>query len=301
LCFQELNSVIPIQAKKNYYLHIKYSETLANSNHCMADVRSMLRAERAARAPPKSRKQAQTAQPSRKRKADDDDDDDSDGGTRKRTRAEEVNDLPAGFFDGASAEVPAHEEDEPEPEPEPPLPGFVAAKEKDPQVVAQQTSVLDTAGAVPSNFFENKETPNIDDEWAAFEREVASVPAPRQTALDAIKTGAVISAAPLSAEELAAQAREDKKTQKINREEEIAAEKEDATRALEEEFDEMEALEERVKRLRDKREKLRESRQAGDVQRDAVPPVPHKDIDQESSENDDDEDDEWDGWRFGTS
>lgn len=37
----------------------------------------------------------------------------------------------------------------------------------------------------------------------------------------------------------------------------MEAEKEDAARALEDEFDEMEGLEERVRRLREKREELR--------------------------------------------
>jgi hypothetical protein len=276
----------------------------------MADVRSMLRAERAARAPPKSRPQPQTTQPNKKRKADDE----AVGDSRKRTRAEEAHDLPAGFFDGgaaqSTAEDPTREEEETEEVQVPPLTGFVAAKEPDPQIQAQKSEAppptAQTKGTVPSNFFDDKQqAPDLDDEWAAFEREVAVVPAPpRQTALEALQSGAVISAAPLSAEELAAQAREDRTTQRVNREEELAAEKEDAARTLEDEFEEMEALEERVKRLRDKREKLRESRQIGDQVEDMVSPTapPLDEAQKDDSEDDEDDDgDDWDGWKFGTS
>jgi hypothetical protein len=283
----------------------------------MADVRSMLRAQRAARAPPKSR-HPQTAQPNKKRKADDDDGE-APGDTRKRTKAEETHDLPAGFFDGGVAEPSAEnlaeegEEEEEEEEAdnvrEPPLAGFVAAKEPDPQIAAQRSEApppaSQTDGKVPTNFFDNTHgAPDLDDEWAAFEREVAVVPAPpRPTALEALQSGAVISAAPLSAAELASQAKEDRTTQRVNREEELAAEKEDAARTLEDEFEEMEALEERVKRLREKREKLRESRQTGDQVEDVVSPIapPLDEAHKEDSEEDDDDGDEWDGWKFGTS
>jgi hypothetical protein len=271
----------------------------------MADVRSLLRAERAARAPTKKQKQAHTAQPSKKRKADDE----STGESRKRTRAEEANDLPAGFFDGGAGDLLAVEDPvEVEETEEAPLPGFVAAKEHDPQIVVQMSELppptTSSDGTVPSNFFDsNKDAPNLDDEWAAFERDVAAVPAPpRQTALEAIQNGAVISAAPLSAEEVAAQAREEKQTQRVNREEELAAEKEDAARTLEDEFEEMEALEERVKRLREKREKLRASRQAGSAEVDTISSAPVEEGSKDDSEDEDeDEGDEWNRWGFGTS
>jgi hypothetical protein len=258
----------------------------------MADVRSMLRAERAARAPPKKQKQAHTVQSSKKRKADDEAVDE----TRKRTKAEEANDLPVGFFDGGSQNLLAEDElAETEIIEEAPLPGFVAAKEQDPQIVALKTEPPPPATTTNA--------PNLDDEWAAFERDVAAVPAPpRQTALEAIQSGAVISAAPLSAEEIAAQAREERQAQRVNKEEELAAEKEDAARTLEDEFEEMEALEERVKRLRAKREKLRESWHVDSVDGNTISSDPLEELTQANSEDeDDDEADEWDGWRFGTS
>ncbi|KAI4172764.1 MAG: hypothetical protein LQ343_003356 [Gyalolechia ehrenbergii] len=93
-----------------------------------------------------------------------------------------------------------------------------------------------------------------EDEWAAFQREIASPP-PEPSALTA---AADISAAPITAAELAAQWREQASRQAKERAEaEVEGEKEDAARQLEEEFEEMAGLEDRVRRLREKREKLR--------------------------------------------
>lgn len=99
-----------------------------------------------------------------------------------------------------------------------------------------------------------------EDEWAAFERDVATPPPPLSTipAPSALTAAATISAAPLTATQLAAQAREQANTQgKEPREADIEGEKEDAVRSLEQEFDELENLEERVRRLKEKREELR--------------------------------------------
>ena len=98
-----------------------------------------------------------------------------------------------------------------------------------------------------------------EDEWAAFEREIATPP-PDPTPF-VFTAAATISAAPISAAELAARSREEASTQaKEQREAEVEAEKEDAARHLEEEFDEMEELESRVRKLREKREALRKRR-----------------------------------------
>lgn len=85
------------------------------------------------------------------------------------------------------------------------------------------------------------------DEWAAFERDVAEVAEPDFAT-------ATIEAAPVSAAQLAEQQRTNTVQQ---REDEAEAEKEDESRRMEEEFDVMEEMEDRVKKLRARREALR--------------------------------------------
>ena len=108
--------------------------------------------------------------------------------------------------------------------------------------------------------------PAIDEaEWAAFERDNA-IPPPLETSSAPIDlmANATITAAPVSAADLAAQQKEEERTTgRERREIEIEAEKEEATRQLEEEFEEMEGLEERVRRLREKREELRRKASEG--------------------------------------
>jgi hypothetical protein len=132
-----------------------------------------------------------------------------------------------------------------------------------------------------------------EDEWAAFEREVA---APTRTphAPAAISAEATISAAPVTAEELAAQQERDRLSAAKSREAELEGEREDAARFMEEEFDEMDQLEERVRRLKQMREELRQKR-AEDQARDI--PMAEEQRPQES-ESEDEEDDDWDDWRF---
>lgn len=93
-------------------------------------------------------------------------------------------------------------------------------------------------------------------ELDAFERELAdleaSMPLPPQS-----QANTVISANPVSAAEIAAQAREEQSAQRVIRDAELEGEKEDAARLLEEELEEMESLESRAKRLRARREALR--------------------------------------------
>ena len=144
-------------------------------------------------------------------------------------------------------------------------------------------------------------SPAIDeDEWAAFQREVASPP-PESSALTA---AADISAAPMTAAEIAAQSREQASTQAKERmEAEIEGEKEDAARQMEKEFEDMAELEDRVRRLREKREALR-MRQKGQEggSRNGEMTLPPNDLpngndgDGGGSEDDDDDDDEIDEW-----
>lgn len=136
-----------------------------------------------------------------------------------------------------------------------------------------------------------------EDEWAAFERDVAA-PLPEPSALTAEAT---ISAAPISAEELAVQSREEASAQRKSfREAEMEGEKEDAARQIEEEFDEMAELEERVKRLREKREKLRVAKAENNAA--AIEEEPERYGGSENGneqidvDDSDDEGDTWDLW-----
>ncbi len=73
-----------------------------------------------------------------------------------------------------------------------------------------------------------------------------------------ISANAVIAAAPMTADEVAAQAdAEERARRRAMADVQMEDEKEEATRALEDEFDEMEELEARVRRLKEKREALR--------------------------------------------
>lgn len=98
-----------------------------------------------------------------------------------------------------------------------------------------------------------------EDEWAAFERDIAEPISGSPNPEDLLNAQVTISADPVLAADLAKQdEEEDPASRKERREAELEAEKEDAVRALEEEFDEMEGLEERVRKLREKREELRQ-------------------------------------------
>jgi hypothetical protein len=132
------------------------------------------------------------------------------------------------------------------------------------------------------------------DEWAAFERDMAAFPSEPsgRLALDAIKSGGTISAAPMTADEIAAQAQEEK-MRRSRREEQIAEEKEDAAQALEEEFDEMEELEQRAKRLREMRERLREQQAVGNPDQQEQPEVQQDQEEEDDEGNVEDDIDDW--------
>ena len=171
---------------------------------------------------------------SKKRKASE-----GEGDSRKRTKP--ILDSPGSFFDDINeTSKDASTED-------------VQATSDAPIKTTPPTTTLPShtvsAPPVPSQIDE--------DEWAAFERDVATPP-PDTGLPSALTAEATITAAPITAAELAAQSKEAANIQsKERREAEIEGEKEDAARALEEEFDEMEGLEERVRRLREMREELR--------------------------------------------
>ncbi|TKA26793.1 hypothetical protein B0A50_04239 [Salinomyces thailandicus] len=141
-------------------------------------------------------------------------------------------------------------------------------------------------------------------ELEAFMQEMADMDQPAQSST-ALNAEATISAAPLTAEELAAQAREEQSAQRGKRDTELEDEREDAAQALQEEFEEMESLEQRVRKLREKREALRKGSMengsraevAGAVEGDRV--VNGQPIIDEEVE-DEDEDEEFDDWNFGS-
>ena len=152
-----------------------------------------------------------------------------------------------------------------------------------------------------------------DEEWLAFQREIeaADIP-PAQSS--AVKAAATISAAPMTAEEIAVQAREEQSTQRGRRDEEIEGEKEDAARALEDEFQEMEQLEDRVRRLREKREALRAGKDTNVSQavvsesEGIVSKVGNggewaepSEIKEDMDDDEDEDDEDFDDWKFGAT
>ena len=164
------------------------------------------------------------------------------------------------------------------------------------KVEQQTTTTNNTTGLAP---VQAQAPPAIDDEeFAAFERDLAAasfIPAPATSALN---TGATISAPAMTAEELAAQAREEQSAQRGKRDREIEEEKEDAARAMEEEFEEMEGLEERVRKLRERREALRVLSPELD-RLNGAPAVLENGVTGEDGGGESDEEDEDDGWGFG--
>lgn len=111
-----------------------------------------------------------------------------------------------------------------------------------PTTVSAASTRVDVVESAPSTSAGVNE-----DEWAAFERDVAPLVQPDYSA-------ATISAAPVSAAQLEAEAEKDKRRLK---DAEAQDEKEDEERRIEEEFDVMEEMEERVRKLKEKREALR--------------------------------------------
>ena len=233
---------------------------------------------------------------SKKRKAEDDGED-----TRKRTKP--VSGLPEGFFDaGVSTEDIDDDVKE-----------VLAENSTAMSAVNTPESTDHLPSSLPALAIKPLpgEPQTVDEsEWAAFERDVATPPPspPDRNPLTAVAT---ISAAPLTAAEIAAREREAASTQaKERKEAELEGEKEDAARRLDEEFDEMEVLEARVRRLREMREVLRRKREQGEEGNrggnvedksirsnggDGLDKVPPDRID-EQEDGDEDEDEDWDEW-----
>ncbi|KAK3987964.1 hypothetical protein QBC44DRAFT_330217 [Cladorrhinum sp. PSN332] len=160
--------------------------------------------------------------------------------------------------------------------------------------------------------------PIDDDVWAAFEADlVHEKPKPAvPAAVAAFNTDAVISAPVMSAAEVAAKSEEEEKQKRrLLADIQLEDEKEDATRALETEFEVMEELEARARKLRERREALR--LHGGSVEASAVTAVVGAvgaqakgqdlgkentpaagEMDEDDEDEDEEEEDDWDGFRF---
>lgn len=160
-----------------------------------------------------------------------------------------------------------------------------------------------------SVFTNNKDTDEVNvAELEALDKELAELEAsmPLSNAGYAQPT---ISAPAMTAEDIAVQAREKQSAQRGKRDAELEAEKEDAARLVEDEFEEMEGLEERAKKLRERREALRKlstleskdnpSAENAKVDGEAVHEAVPEDA-QEDEDEDDDDDEDLDDWNFGT-
>lgn len=258
-----------------------WTKHLKSTQHAMRAERLRLNTSK----PPEPTTTREVSNRSKKRKASNDDDD-----PRKRTKP--VLDVPGGFFDEI---IEANNETD-----KPKLAQIEEAEAADTNTTAKTPTQPTTT--LPSHPMPTP-TPaaTIDeDEWAAFERDVATPPP--EPSISALNASATISAAPMTAVEIAAQAREQANKQgKERREAEVEGEKEDAARALEEEFDEMEGLEERVRRLRGMREALRAKKAAegegGETETDAGVKEGLGIMGGEDEESEDDEDaDGWGPW-----
>ncbi|KAM0331248.1 hypothetical protein ACHAQA_002918 [Verticillium albo-atrum] len=141
-----------------------------------------------------------------------------------------------------------------------------------------------------------------EDEWAAFEADIAAASAP-------YADDAVISAPAMTAEEHAENARteeEERAKRRLAAEKDVADEKEEARRALETEFEEMEELEARVRKLKERREALRTQGDLPETKKtnqpaQATPHISPEEVKgaEEEDDEDDDEDDDFMGFRFG--
>ncbi|KAL2161849.1 hypothetical protein VTH06DRAFT_7633 [Thermothelomyces fergusii] len=159
--------------------------------------------------------------------------------------------------------------------------------------------------------------PVDEDMWAAFEADLIHGSGPNANANPPAVAGgldgdAVISAPAMSAAEVAAKSEEEERTRRRALVDiQIEDEKEEATRALETEFEVMEELEARARKLRERREALRAQTNgaaaptAAAVNNDTKgAPARGKENavmgDEEDDESEDDEGDEddWDGFRF---
>ena len=252
-----------------------WNKHLKSTQHAMRQERLRLNTSR----PSETADAKEASTNSKKRKADDEKDD-----SRKRTKP--VTDISRKAIDDVVDADAMH-------------PKAPSGKLETVSRVEPTTSPLSTSASTKPPSYPTQPTATIDeDEWAAFERDVAT-PLPDPSLPSALTAEATITAAPLTAAELAAQSREQASQQtKERREAEVEGENEDAARALEEEFDEMEGFEERVAKLRRMREELRVKRQTAEEEEQINEEADEAGGGDKVDDGDSESDDEYDlyGW-----
>lgn len=238
--------------------------------------------------------EALKSQSSKKRKADSEDEGEEDE-ARKRVRGTEDSEEGA---DQARQQVPRIEVSE--------EPDTVEGKHS-----WQTNGVEMRTDTVEGPARETAQGIEDDPEWLELQRMLEAPEQEEGTGKKDLYAHATISAAPMTAEEIAAQAREEMSEQKGRREREMEDEKEDAEEKLQAEFEEMDELEERVRKLREKREALRTGSTAmgaeekEQITKEVMAGVPASNIDGQTNtvvaddDDDDDDDEDLDDWNFG--
>ncbi|KAI9724168.1 MAG: hypothetical protein M1828_003913 [Chrysothrix sp. TS-e1954] len=215
-------------------------------------------------------------------------------------KARNTNDVSTALADAESESAPHN-----------PAEAEISRDSNDQALTEQIITPSPNPGEAPSSA---QEQANVDeDEWAAFEREIAATE--RQvTKGPALQSAPTISAKPMTAQEVSAQAQDERSLQKSNRETELEEEREEAARQAEDELDHMNQLDERMKVWRQRQEALRSMRGTGTTKQ---PTLHHPHTEGSSGENhvyaaketeqsavqdvdseaDDDDDDDWDPWR----
>lgn len=224
---------------------------------------------------------------SRKRKLEDNNDE----GRKKNKQQPELQGETASDAGPVEATAPVSQNEESKPED--PQPEQQAAPETSvqPQPIPSQQDQID------------------EDEWAAFNREVVPLTHANYNQPPNYTSSATISAAPITAAELAAQNASERQQQ---READVEDEQAEEQTRLVEEFDVMEGLEERVRKLREKREALRTGAQAGiitavdgdaeagdaDTAKTGAEERPPDPDEKEDEEDEEDDSEDVDGWGF---
>lgn len=221
---------------------------------------------------------------------------DSEGTTKKRRKASmplnTFKGLPDGFFDQAVEKDGTSSEDSPASR-EMTIPSRPATPAKEHPPAISAVRAVD------------------EDEWAAFEADIASTVPDTGTGMgeNGNENGVTISAPALSKAEIADNAAKESREQRKAREEaEREGDEEDIKRKVEVELEEMEGLEQRVRKMRERREALRSKGSGARVDvivPDGVLPVDKEGKEEkatlEEGEEEDEEDeelDDWDGFMF---
>jgi zinc finger protein 830 len=169
------------------------------------------------------------------------------------------------------------------------------------QIPSRPATPLKSAEAIP-------ELPSVnEDEWAAFEADIAATEVSAAAPYD----DSVISAPAMSAADLAAKDKQEEHNRRREKQEaELEGDKEDAARRMEDELQEIEGLEQRVKKLKDMREALRGKSKAGlaevpgastlggDTSKGHTLKNEEAEEAEEEEEEDEEDEDDWVGFRM---